>query len=77
MEYNVNIVGNVIRQARENCGMSQTVLADLAVITRSHLSDIENGICSPNLSTFWRIAYAMNLRPSRLVEMAEERMHLS
>jgi transcriptional regulator with XRE-family HTH domain len=35
---------------------------------------IENGAKKPSLETIWRIAYALNIRPSELVALVEVEM---
>lgn len=67
-------LGKVIRRERIRTGMSQEVLSGLAGIARSHLSMIETGSKQANLSTVWRIAHALGMRPSELVRQVEEYM---
>ena len=63
------IVGRVIQRFREEQKRSQEFVSGFAGIGRTHLSAIERGERKPTLETFFKIAYAMNLRPS--VIMAE------
>ncbi len=63
------IVGRVMQQFREDKGISQEVLSGLAGIGRTHLSAIERGVRRPTLETFFRIAEALQIKPS--VMMAE------
>ena len=48
------------------------VLSGLAGIARTHLSMIENGSKQANFETIWKIAYALDLRPSELVAQIEQ-----
>lgn len=66
------IVGNVIRQLRLSRGLSQDVLSGLAGIARSHLSMIETGTKMPNFETIWKLAGALDMRPSELVKEIEK-----
>ena len=66
------IVGNVIRQLRLSRGLSQDVLSGLAGIARSHLSMIETGTKMPNFETIWKLAIALDMRPSELVKEIEK-----
>lgn len=69
------IIGRVIRQLRTNRGQSQDVLSGLAGIARSHLSMIETGTKMPNFETIWKLAGALDMRPSELVgEIEKEHM---
>lgn len=64
-------VGMVIRRLRKEKGLSQEVLSGFAGIGRTHLTMIENGKKNPNFDTIWKIALALDLRPSELVLMIE------
>ncbi len=52
--------------------MSQELLSGLAGIARTHLSMIETGRKQANFETIWRIALALDLRPSELVAKIEQ-----
>ena len=52
-------------------GMTQELLSGLAGIARTHLTMIENGTKQPNFETVWKIALALELKPSELVEEIE------
>lgn len=54
--------------------MSQEVLSGLAGIARTHLTMIENGSKQANFETICRIALALNMRPSELVQKIEQSM---
>jgi len=69
---NTIIVGNVIRQFREERNKSQELVSGLAGIGRTHLSAIERGERRPTLDTFFRIAYALGVKPSVLMQAMEE-----
>lgn len=64
-------VAKAIRALRRERGVSQEVLSGLAGIARTHLTMIENGDMLPNLRTIWRLADALSMRPSQLVEAIE------
>ncbi len=66
-------LGKVIRALRREKGLSQEVLSGLAGIARTHLSMIENGTMKASIETVSKIAQALELRPSELLAMAEER----
>ena len=66
------IVGRVIQACREERGLSQEVVSGLADIGRTHLSAIERGVRKPTLETFFRIAEAMSISPSELMNKIEE-----
>ena len=67
MQFDSLIVGQIIRKLRKQRNLSQDVLSGLAGIARRNLT------CSkqPNFETIWKIALALNLRPSELVSLIE------
>lgn len=67
-------VGRVIQRFREERNQSQELVSGLAGIGRTHLSAIERGERKPTLETFFRIAYALDMRPSALMEAIEEEL---
>ena len=74
MQFDKNAVGQTIRSLRKEKKLSQDVLSGLAGIARSHLSMIENGSKQANFETIWRIALALNMRPSELVKRTEQEL---
>lgn len=71
MQFDNNAIGRTIRNLRSKKGMSQDVLSGLAGIARTHLTMIENGDKQANFETLWKIANALDMRPSELVAMIE------
>lgn len=67
MRFDNVLVGKVIRRKRTQKGMTQELLSGLAGIARTHLTMIENGTKQPNFETIWRIAIALDMKPSELV----------
>ena len=59
MQFNNSAVGRTIRKLRNNKGISQDVLSGFA------------GIARTNFETLWKIANALNMRPSELVALIE------
>lgn len=71
MQFDNKAIGQTIRSLRNEKGLSQDVLSGLAGIARTHLSMIENGSKQANFETIWRIALALDMRPSELVREIE------
>ena len=65
------IVGRVIQRFREAKKQSQELVSGFAGIGRTHLSAIERGERKPTLETFYRIADALGIRASTLMEAIE------
>lgn len=72
---NAEIVGKVIQNYREKCNLSQDVVSGLADIGRTHLSAIERGVRKPTLETFFKLAEALNIAPSKLMRMIEDELN--
>jgi putative transcriptional regulator len=60
-------VASRVKGLRETNGLSQGQLAKNAGIDRKTINRIENGHFSPSLDTFFRICYALDTRPEKLV----------
>lgn len=72
MQFDNFAVGKTIRDLRKEKGISQDVLSGFAGIARTHLTMIENGTKQANFETLWKIALALDIRPSELVARIEE-----
>lgn len=72
MRFDNKAIGLTVRTLRNERGLSQDVLSGLAGIARTHLTMIENGDKQPNFETIWKIALALDMRPSVLVARIEQ-----
>lgn len=54
--------GQIIEQARKDARMTQAELAEKIGTNKSYISRVETGRTEPKVSTFYRIASALNLR---------------
>ena len=72
MQFDNFAVGKAIRDLRKEKGISQDVLSGFAGIARTHMTMIENGTKQANFETLWKIALALDIRPSELVARIEE-----
>ena len=66
--------GVILREKRKDQGFSQEALALEAGIDRNFVSLLERGLNQPSLSTIFKLADALNLKPSDLVMELEKRM---
>jgi transcriptional regulator with XRE-family HTH domain len=64
-------LGEAIREARAERGLSQEALADAAGIHVTHLGGVERGVRNPNYTTVVRLARALKLAPGELVTRAD------
>jgi len=60
-------IGHRIVEVRQERGLSQEALADLAKIGRSYMSGIERGVRNPSVLHILRISKALEIPPSRLL----------
>ena len=72
MQFDSVVVGRVIRDLRKQKGITQEVLSGFAGVARTHLTMIENGSKQANFETLWRIAIALDIKPSELVSAIEK-----
>lgn len=72
MQFDNQAIGATVKALRKQKKLSQEVLSGLAGIARTHLTMIENGTKQANFETLWRIALALDLRPSELVQEIEK-----
>ena len=72
MRYNHFITGRIIRELREQRGLTQEVLSGLAAVSRSHLAEIETGHTNATVETLWRISEALGMKMSDLIRMVEQ-----
>lgn len=68
------VVGRVLQKFREKKKQSQELISGFAGIGRTHLSAIERGERKPTLDTFFKIADALDVKPSVLIAAIEEEM---
>ena len=66
------IFGHVVRRRREELRWSQEALADRAQLNRSYLGEVERGGAVPSLATMDKLAAALELRLSVLLERCEQ-----
>ena len=69
------VVGRVLQRFREERKASQELVSGLAGIGRTHLSAIERGERKPTLETFFKIAYALDVKPSLLMQEIEKELN--
>lgn len=65
--------GKVLREARSRQGLSQEKLAELSDLDRTFISMIERGKRKPTLDTAHRLSYALGMKLSALITLAERR----
>ena len=64
----------VAKVVKNNRKKSITKSADEIGMGKSLWADLENGIKDPQLSTLWRIAEGLDIRPHILIKMVEDEL---
>jgi transcriptional regulator with XRE-family HTH domain len=66
--------GRTLRRLREDLGVSQEHLAHTSGIYRTHIGMMERGERRPSLATVFRLAGALGIKPSELLQRFEDRV---
>ena len=73
---NAEIIGNILKELRENKGLTQEQLSGLAALDRTHYSKLERGLRSPTIETLFKMANALDLKPHELVKIIEDKINI-
>jgi transcriptional regulator with XRE-family HTH domain len=65
--------GRVLRDFREDAGLSQERLAHDSGLHKNYVGEIERGLKSPSLKSITALASTLKVLPSELLREAEER----
>ena len=68
-------VGNTIKNCRKHISISQ--ISNEIGLSKSIWSDLEKGQKDIQLSTFWRIAEGLDIKPSELLKLVENSLNES
>ena len=68
--------GLILREARKSRGFSQEILALESGVDRNFVSLLERGKNQPTLSTIFKLAKALDTKPSSLVMEVEKKQDL-
>ena len=63
-----DLLGNNVRRLRKSRGWSQEDLAEKADLHRTYISGIERGVRNPTLTILFKLAQALGVAPSVLVD---------
>jgi transcriptional regulator with XRE-family HTH domain len=67
----VTALGLALQQRRLEVGLSQEDLAEKAGLHRTYVSLIERKSCNFSIKIYMRLAYALEIEPAELMQMAE------
>lgn len=66
----------VLRQLRQKENLTQEELADRVGVSTSFVGMLEVGTRIPSMEMLFRVAYALGIRPSEIVEAMEQEREL-
>lgn len=67
----IEVFGKVLRELRETNNLSQEKLAEYCELDRTYISLLERGLRQPTITTIFKLAKALNISPSKLIEKVE------
>jgi transcriptional regulator with XRE-family HTH domain len=66
--------GKVLRKLRKNAGLTQEQLGFEADLRRTFVSVLELGQQQPTLMTIFKLAKALKMPPSKIIELVENEL---
>lgn len=70
-------LGKTVREIRLDKNLSQEKLAELASLDRSYISEIENAEKTASILTVYKLALALDHKPSALLQEMEKYFNFS
>lgn len=70
----IEVFGKVLRELRVEKNISQEKLAEYCELDRTYISLLERGQRQPTITTIFKLAKALNLSPSALIEKVENQV---
>lgn len=64
--------GKILRKIRLSKGYSQQKLAFLSNLDRTYISLLERGLRKPTIETIFKLASALDIKPSFIIKELEE-----
>ncbi|MBY0577759.1 MAG: helix-turn-helix domain-containing protein [Burkholderiales bacterium] len=68
------VFGSVLREIREELGLSQETLALHCGLDRSFISLLERGRRQPSLTTIMYLAFSLDIAPGSLISKVQEKI---
>jgi transcriptional regulator with XRE-family HTH domain len=63
--------GRAVRELREKQQLSQEQLGYKSGLHRNYIGGVERGELNPSLASIWKLAQALDVKPSELLAIAE------
>lgn len=68
----VKAFGKVLKQLREEKGLSQQELGDYSETDRAFISKIERGLSIPSIVTVFKLAEVLKIKPKDLIDKVDQ-----
>lgn len=66
--------GQVLRQLRQDSGLTQEQLGLEAELQRKYISQLELGEKEPSLTTVFKLANALEIKPGKLITLVDNEL---
>lgn len=70
----IEVFGKVLRELREANKLSQEKLAEYCELDRTYISLLERGLRQPTITTIFKLANALHISPSNLIEKVQDQV---
>ena len=74
MKKKSDALGPVLRQMRQERGLTQERLSEVLGVAAPYVSMLESGHKYPNLEMLFKISEALGIRPGAMLDAMEERL---
>ncbi|WP_214072643.1 helix-turn-helix transcriptional regulator [Mucilaginibacter sp. dw_454] len=69
------IFGQVLKNVREEAGITQEALALSSELDRTYISLLERGLRTPTITTLFKMAPSLNKTPSEIIAIVEGKIN--
>ncbi len=68
------IFGAVLKEFRIQRDLTQQQLADFTGMDRAYISELERGLLSPSLDTFFKLSYELKVKPKDFADKIDQKL---
>ncbi len=70
----IEVFGEILKELRESNKISQEKLAEYCDLDRTYISLLERGLRQPTITTIFKIASALDIPASEIIQKVEEKI---
>ena len=71
----IKAFSEILRELRVKNKLSQEKLAEYCDLDRTYISLLERGQRQPTITTFFKLAQALNISPAEFIKRIEQQLH--